>query len=100
MKAILVTSLFAITAAASAAPITVGAAPAGDAPAVASRIIKANHPSCTRIKAAKRRLDGAIAATCNGSDFLVFTMFSPKEGRAVELAMNCTAAKQLLNVSC
>jgi hypothetical protein len=100
MKAVLSIALFTITTAAAAASVTVGAAPSGNAASVASRIIKANYPSCRQVKAATRRPDGAIAATCNGSEFLVFTMFNPKENHAVELAMNCTAAKQLLDVSC
>ena len=82
-----------------AAP-TVGAAPKGDATAVASRIIKDNWPACKRVSGAVRRPDGSIRAKCDGTDYLVFTVFNPKEGKLLELAMNCTAAKQLMNVSC
>jgi hypothetical protein len=32
--------------------------------------------------------------------YRVFTVYSTKEGKMLELAMNCEAAKRLLNVSC
>ncbi|WP_139236465.1 hypothetical protein [Rugamonas rubra] len=83
-----------------AAPFAVGAAPKGNALAVASKIIKYNFPTCKKVEDAKRKADGSITATCNGADFLVFTVFNPKEGRSIELAMNCTAAKQRLDISC
>jgi len=88
------------TATVDAAGISVGAAPKGDAKAVAAKIIKENHPACKNISGAKRRADGSIRAQCNGTSFLVFTAFNPKEGRAVELALNCTAAKKHLDVAC
>lgn len=100
MKAPILAALITFSAAATAASITVGAAPAGEAAAVATRIIKKNYATCKRVSAAKRRPDGSIDARCDGSQFLVFTVFNPKEGRTIELAMNCTASKQLLNVSC
>lgn len=78
----------------------VGAAPKGDAKAVASRIIKYNFPSCKRVTTANRMQDGSIRATCDGVDYLVFTVFNAKEGKTIEVAMNCTAAKQLLNIDC
>lgn len=78
----------------------VGAAPKGDAKAVASRIIKYNFPECKRVTPATRAQDGSIRATCDRINYLVFTVFNAKEGKTIEVAMNCTAAKQLLNISC
>jgi hypothetical protein len=72
----------------------VGAAPSGDAKTVASRIIKYNFPSCKRVSVATRASDGSIRATCDRTDYLVFTVFNAKEGKVIELAMNCTAAKK------
>lgn len=92
--------ILSISASALAAPFAVGAAPKGNAVTVASKIIKYNFPSCKKVEDAKRRADGSITATCNGADFLVFTVFNPKEGRTIELALNCTAAKQRLDISC
>jgi hypothetical protein len=83
-----------------AAPISVGAAPKGDATVVASRIIKYNFPSCKHVSNAVRLPDGSIQATCDGIVYRVFTVYSTKEGKMLELAMNCEAAKRLLNVSC
>jgi len=71
----------------------IGAAPTGDAKTVASKIIKHNFPTCKNVTKATRLPDGSIGATCDTNDFLVFTMFNAKEGKTVELAMNCTAAK-------
>lgn len=88
------------TATVDAAGIGVGAAPKGDALAIATKIIKENHPACKKVSGAKRRADGSISAQCNGTSFLVFTVFNPKEGRAIELALNCTAAKKHLNIAC
>lgn len=84
----------------SAAPSPVGAAPKGDATVVASRIIKYNFPNCKKVTGARRGADGSIRATCDGTGYLVFTVFNAKEGKTLELAMNCAAAKNLLNVSC
>ncbi|MCC2954534.1 hypothetical protein LK542_02765 [Massilia sp. IC2-477] len=92
-------SLVAI-ATADAAGISVGAAPKGEAQFVASKIIKDNHPTCKKVSGAKRRPDGSISAQCDGANFLVFTVFNPKEGRTLELALNCSAAKKHLNVGC
>lgn len=83
-----------------ASSVAVGAAPKGNASEVASRIIKYNFPACKKVENAKRKTDGSITATCNRADFLVFTVFNPREGRTIELAMNCTAAKQRLDISC
>jgi hypothetical protein len=80
--------------------MSVGAAPKGDATVVASRIIKYNFPSCKRVSNAVRLPDGSIQATCDGIVYRVFTVYSPKEGKMLELALNCEAAKRLLNVSC
>lgn len=84
---------------AHAASISVGAAPKGNAAAVAARIIKYNFPSCKRVSNAVRLPDGSIQATCDGTEYRVFTVYSPKEGRMLELALNCEAAKKL-NVAC
>jgi hypothetical protein len=97
--AILVSSILAPTAV-DAAGISVGAAPKGDAQAVATKIIKENHPACKKVSGATRHADGSIRAQCNGTGFLVFTVFNPKEGRTIELALNCTAAKKHLNIAC
>ena len=83
----------------SAADIPVGAAPKGDATAVASRIIKHNFPSCKRVTGAARQSEGSIRAACDGTQYLVFTVFNAKEGKLIEIALNCTAARKL-NVSC
>lgn len=83
-----------------AAGPSVGAAPKGDPTEVASRIIKYNFPKCKRVSNASRSPDGSIRAKCDSTDYLVFTMFNPKEGKLLELALNCTAAKSLLNISC
>lgn len=80
-------------------PISVGAAPKGDATAVASRIIKENFPACTRVTNAQRDASGAIRAVCDGTQYLVFTVYSASEGKMHELALNCAAAKKL-NVDC
>lgn len=80
--------------------VAVGSAPKGDASSVASRIIKYNFPACKQVSSVARRPDGAIRATCDGKDYLVFTVFNPKEGRVIEVALNCTAAKQMLDVTC
>ena len=89
-----------IANAASAAPIAVGAAPKGDATKVAGKVIMDNFPACTKMGAATRRPDGSIKAICSGVEFLVFTVFNPKEGRTMEIAMNCSAAKKHLSISC
>lgn len=99
VAAVLVGSLFT-QATADAAAISIGAAPKGEARAVATRIIKENHPACKKVSGAKRRPDGSISAQCNGASFLVFTVFNPKEGRAMDLALNCSAAKKHLNIVC
>ena len=98
-------AIFAISAlstvsSAIAGSIAVGAAPKGDARTVASKIIKYNFPECKRVSGAVRAPDGSIRAKCDGTNYLVFTVFNAKQGRVLELAMNCSAAKTLLNVSC
>lgn len=99
VAAILASSLLSL-ATVEAAGISVGAAPKGEAQAVASKIIKENHPTCKKVSGAIRRADGSISAKCNGTSFLVFTVFNPKEGRTIELALNCTAAKKHLDIAC
>jgi hypothetical protein len=94
------TSLVLIFGHAHATGPSVGAAPKGDPKNVASRIIKENFPECRRVTKATRSSDGAIRAQCDATDYLVFTLFDAKAGKAHEVALNCTAAKRLLNVSC
>ena len=43
--------------------------------------------------------DRCIRAKCDGTSYMVFTVFNATEGKLLELAMNCTAAK-LLDISC
>jgi hypothetical protein len=88
-----------LTSAAIADLPPVGAAPKGDPTIVASRIIKYNFPTCKRVTGALRAPDGSIRAVCDGTQYLVFTVFNAKEGKTLELALNCSAAKQL-NISC
>lgn len=97
---LLAVSAISLAPPSSAGSIAVGAAPKGDATTVASRIIKYNLPACKRVSGASRVLDGTIRAKCDGTNYLVFTVFNAKEGKVLELAMNCSAAKSLLGVSC
>ena len=78
----------------------IGAAPKGDVKKVASRVIKYNFPECKHVKNAMRNEDGSIRATCDGVRYMVFTLFDSAEGRVLEVAMNCVAAKKHLNYSC
>lgn len=78
----------------------VGAAPEGEPTEVAARIIQFNFPECKHVTSAIRMQDGSIRATCDEIDYLVFTVFDAKKGKIIELAMNCSAAKRLLNISC
>ena len=96
----IVSALMGSMSAQAAPSIAVGAAPKGDATAVASRIIKDNFDSCKRVTSATRRNDGSILATCSGTQYLVFTMYSAKEGKMLELALNCAAAKRLADINC
>lgn len=98
MRSFAVGGLLTVSTAFAALP-PIGAAPKGDAVAVASRIIKDNWPNCKRVSRAKRTPDAAIRATCDGIDYLVFTMFNAKEGKTLELALNCAAAKKM-NIAC
>jgi hypothetical protein len=82
-----------------AAP-SMGPAPKGDATSVANRIIKQNFDDCKSVTRASRANDGTIRATCNSKTYLVFTLSDPKTNKLHEVAMNCTAAKQLLKVNC
>ena len=102
MKLLFVTmlTLFIAVPSVSAALPPVGAAPKGDAKVVATRIIKDNFPSCKRVSSASRMSDGSIRATCDSTDYLVFTIFDANEGETLEIALNCAAAKDLLNISC
>jgi hypothetical protein len=69
--------------------VSIGAAPGGDPTVVASRIIKYNFPACKRVSGAVRLSDGSIRATCDGIEYRVFTVYSAKEGKMLEVAMNC-----------
>lgn len=93
---LLLSVVFPVTAADTA----IGAAPRGDPTAVASKIIKYNFPECKHVSNAIRNPDGSIRAKCDRNDYLVFTIFNAKEGKAREVALNCTVAKNLLNISC
>lgn len=93
-------SMMTLIAAEGAAVPPVGAAPTGDAATVASRIIKDNFPTCRHVTQVARRPDGAIRANCDGESFLVFTVFDAQAGKTLELALNCTASKRLLNIAC
>jgi hypothetical protein len=85
---------------ASAATAAVGAAPKGDATTVASRIIKHNFPHCKKVSGAARAADGSIRARCDGTQYLVFSVFEASAGRMHEVALNCDAARKLLNRPC
>jgi hypothetical protein len=85
---------------AKAAGPAIGAAPKGDPVSVASRIIKENFPECRRVTKAVRAPDGGIHARCDATDYLVFSLFNARAGEVREIALNCTAAKRLLNISC
>ena len=98
--AVIASATLLLGSTALAAQLAVGAAPKGDATEVAARIIKYNFPTCKRVSNATRIPDGSIRAKCDGKNYLVFTAFNAKEGKTLELALNCTAAKNLLNVSC
>ena len=76
--------------------LVTGGAPKGNDLVVAAKIIKANHPKCKQVSNAKRNPDRSIAATCDKERYLVFTLFLPQEGVMHEVAMNCTAGKELL----
>jgi hypothetical protein len=83
-----------------AAQVSVGAAPKGDTKTVAAKIIRYNFPQCKRVTAAVRLADESIQATCDGTDYRVFTVYIAKEGKMVEVALNCTAAKRLFGIDC
>lgn len=84
-----------------AANQVVGAAPKGDATAVAVRIIKRQFPRCQRVSAAARNPnDGSIRAKCDGTDYVVLTVFNASIAKTREVALECSAAKSLFNVSC
>lgn len=83
-----------------AGSVSVGAAPEGDAKTVATKIIKYNFPECKLVSTAVRLADGSIRANCDGTDYRVFTVYSATKGKMLELAMNCAAAKRLLDIDC
>lgn len=101
MKPLYLTALLALTSSTSFAYApALGPAPAGDTQTVAETVIKDNWPNCKRVVSAKRRKDGAIQARCDKTDYLVFTMFDPREGRHIEMALNCSASARLMNLKC
>lgn len=100
LSSALIVSALVMSNTSLATGMALGAAPKGDAGTVANKIIKYNFPKCKHVSNAIRVADGSIRAKCDGSDYLVFTLFNASEGKLTELAMNCTAAKSLLNVSC
>jgi hypothetical protein len=100
IAALLVASVALSTGAAALAAPSIGAAPKGDAAAVASRVIKYNFPKCRKVGSAARTPDGSILANCDGVDYLVFTLRDPSDGKTHEVALNCKAAKEHLNISC
>jgi hypothetical protein len=83
-----------------ATSVAAGAAPQGDAKTVATRIIKYNFPECKRVTRASRSADGTILATCDGTNYYVFTLYDGKAGKMHEVALNCDASKQLIGVPC
>ena len=84
-----------------AGSVSIGTAPKGDAKKIATKIIKYNFPSkCHLVTSAIRLGDGSIRATCDGTDYRVFTVYTASEGKMTEVALNCTAEKQLLNIDC
>jgi len=99
MPIIAIVLLLPLTTANAGLP-PVGAAPEGNAMDVASRIIQYNFPKCKHVTAAIRVQDGSIHATCDNINYIVFTVFDAKKGKTIELALNCSAAKELLNISC
>lgn len=103
MKSLVMCTLIAFSFAANAfaSSVSVGAAPKGDEKKVATKIIKYNFPAkCHSVSSAIRLRDGSIRATCDGIDYRVFTIYNASEGKMTEVAMNCTVAKQLLNIDC
>jgi len=101
-KSILLIGVFVACFAISvqAGSISAGAAPQGDAKQVATEIIKYNFPKCKHVTSATRLADGSIHAKCDGTDYRVFTVYSAQEGKMIKVAMNCTAAKNLLDLDC
>ncbi len=78
------------------AQIQVQPAPAGLPLVVAARVIaKAGHP-CPRVVSARRMTDGSIAATCANRELYLVASVE----RVGPVAIRCSAAKQLLGVSC
>jgi hypothetical protein len=97
---LLACTVLATFSAHAASGFSAGAAPKGDAQAVATRIIKYNFPQCKRITNVSRQADGTIRATCDGVSYYIFTMYVPSEGKMHELAIDCGAAKRLLQIDC
>lgn len=98
-SAFVISAVATVASSVALSQVTVGAAPSGDATQVATRIIKYNFPKCKQVSGASRVRDGSIRATCDGVLYRVFTMFDAKQGKTLELALNCVAAKSI-NVSC
>jgi hypothetical protein len=72
-------------------------APEGNPMTVARGAIKrAGHP-CPTVSGARRMSDGSIAATCSNHElYLIFQ----EKGAPGAVALRCSAAKRLLNISC
>lgn len=71
----------------------VGPAPGGEPAKVAVAVLAQNEQECGRVTAAERIPDGSIVAECeNGLRYMVFD-----ERSIGPVALNCTAAKELLD---
>lgn len=90
MKALLI-SVGLVTSLAANAQISIGAAPRKEQNSCLKNH-QDNFRNCNRVTSASRRPDGSIAAVCNGTQYLVFTMLSQSDGKMPELALNCAAA--------
>jgi len=97
MKPWRIAVFFLLPCTAASAQIQALPAPKGDPVNIARSAIKtAGHP-CPSVSAARRMPDGSIAAACSNRElYLVFRA----RGATGTFALRCSAAKQLLNVSC
>lgn len=100
ITAFVMITLFIMTESSKASGLIVGAAPKGEPSAVATKIIKYNFPNCKQVSSAIRSPDGSIRAKWDDTNYLVFTMYNAEKGKAIEVALNCKAAKSLLNIDC
>ena len=88
-------ALLAVATTAGAQSFQTLPAPPGEPAAVALRVIReAEHP-CPKLARASRLADQTIVAVCtNRESYRVFSIRN-KAGRVMDLAMKCSAAKQL-----